>query len=227
MQGQGTDGASRGDHSTGVLQGDKMTDYIPLHLSAFDRSTNRRKRFKAVLKGLNPKFLEPYQWFDEYHGYGNYIWSPPPAATEAAIDLLNKARHKRPELLHLIVVPRLMTGRWRRALTRTCDTYVQLDWEDAWPLKIQYEPVLCFICMPLNFSSPNLRKRRKLVVKMEDRMSKKGLQHDSNAKMGSFAQISVGSEIIIPPAVKDIVLNASLLEEKSLFGFVNWWMKKV
>ena len=37
MIAQGTDGISRGDHSTGVMRGKPMASFIPLHLSAFER----------------------------------------------------------------------------------------------------------------------------------------------------------------------------------------------
>ena len=104
-----------------------------------------------MTKGLNLTFLAPHQWFDKYHDYGNCMWFPPPAAVDAAVDLLNKARHKWPELLHLVVVPRLMPGRWRRTLTRTSDVYFRMDWEDCWPLLVHYEPLLCvsFAYQPL------------------------------------------------------------------------------
>ena len=97
--------------------------YIPLNETAFDRSPKLFERFPTLTKGLNLTFLEPDQWFYEYHDYGNYMCFPPPAAVDEAVDLLNKTRHKRPESLHLVVVPRLMTGRWRRALTSTTDVY--------------------------------------------------------------------------------------------------------
>ena len=148
---------SRADHSSGVMKGDAMVQHIRLNETAFYRSPKRFERFQALTKGLNFTFLEPHQWFDEYHDYRNYVWFPPPAAVDAAVDLLNKARHKRPESLHLVVVPRLMTGRCRHALTRTSDVYFRMDWEDCWPLSFHYEPGLCFVCLPTAVASPKLR----------------------------------------------------------------------
>ena len=48
---------------------------------------------------------------------------PPPAAADVVVDQLGKFRLKRPHCLHLIFVPRLMTGYWRRAMLRECDEY--------------------------------------------------------------------------------------------------------
>mmetsp|Transcript_7983 Transcript_7983/g.19280 ORF Transcript_7983/g.19280 Transcript_7983/m.19280 type:complete len:1317 (-) Transcript_7983:1541-5491(-) len=183
---QGTDGLSRADHSSGVMQGESMVQHIPLNEDAFVRSPKLHKKFISLLDGMDFTFLKPHQWFDEYHAYGNYVWIPPPAATDAAVDLLNKARHKRPESLHLVVVPRLMTGRWRRALTRTSDTYFKIDWEDSWPLSVYHEPVLCFVCLPLSVCSPNLSCRKNLVARMEWSLSKKIVHSYSDTKKWSL-----------------------------------------
>jgi hypothetical protein len=42
MIAQGTDRPSRGDLSSRVMQGRPMLDFVPLHLSAFDRSPHLR-----------------------------------------------------------------------------------------------------------------------------------------------------------------------------------------
>ena len=184
---QGTDGLSRADHSSGVMQGDSMTRHIPLNEDAFCRAPKLEAKFRSLARGLlseglNLQFLKPHQWFDEHHAYGNYVWIPPPAVTDAAVDLLNKARHKRPESLHLVVVPRLMTGRWRRALTRSSDTYFKIDWEDCWPLSECHEPLLCFVCLPLSVASPHLSRRSDLVARMERGLSKGQLLQSSVPK---------------------------------------------
>jgi hypothetical protein len=38
---QGTDGLSRGDFSAGVMAGQQMLQFVPLHLSAGERSPSR------------------------------------------------------------------------------------------------------------------------------------------------------------------------------------------
>mmetsp|Transcript_18233 Transcript_18233/g.45137 ORF Transcript_18233/g.45137 Transcript_18233/m.45137 type:complete len:1296 (-) Transcript_18233:2196-6083(-) len=160
---QGTDGLSRADHSNGVMNGEKMSRHVPLNLSAFDRSPQLKQRFDSYFPTLKLKLMKPRDWFDEYHRFGNFVWTPPPAAAEAVVDLLNKARHKRPESMHIVLVPRLMTGRWRRMLTRTSDFYFKMDWSDSWDLKVHHEPLLCFICLPFRVSRPKLRERAQLL----------------------------------------------------------------
>ena len=157
---QGTDGISRADHSNGVMSGDSMTQHIPLHLDAIQRSQFLKERFEKHCPSLKFEFLSPQKWFDEYQSFGNFIWTPLPAGADAVVDLLNKARHKHPESLHLILVPRLMTDRWRRLMTRTADFYLKIDWEDCWNLEVHHEPLLCFICLPYTISSPCLSKQK-------------------------------------------------------------------
>lgn len=102
------------------MKGRSMIEYIPLNLSAEERAPGITHWFAELLRvaGQEPKLLEPEGWFREGHGEGTFLWSPPPAACEVVVEQLGKARHKRPHCMHLVIVPRLMTGRWRRSLTR-------------------------------------------------------------------------------------------------------------
>jgi hypothetical protein len=65
--------------------------------------------------------------------------------------------------MHVIVVPRVMTGQWCRHLTRGTDVYFKLDWDEVWPLSEQYEPLLIFVCLPYVSHSLNLESRTKLL----------------------------------------------------------------
>jgi hypothetical protein len=155
MIAQGTDGLSRGDHTEGVMQGRNMTEYIPLHLSAIERCSGLKDWLTSVLGAMEHSFLDPEGWFTTGQQFGNFIWTPPPAATEVMVELLGKARHKRPESLHLIVVPRLMTGYWRRAMLKECDCYFQMSLGfEYWPA-VMYEPLIFFVCLPFRANGPN------------------------------------------------------------------------
>jgi len=55
MIGQGTDGASRGDMSNGVLAGDYMLKHVPLHLGAFERSPELRNLLSDSLPAKRQK----------------------------------------------------------------------------------------------------------------------------------------------------------------------------
>ena len=89
--------------------------------------------------------------------------------------MINKARHKRPESMHLVLVPRLMTGRWRRLMSRSSDHYFIIDWDNCWNLREQYEPLLCFVFSPFSVSSPRLNQRKHLHSNMARLLSRENL----------------------------------------------------
>mmetsp|Transcript_23391 Transcript_23391/g.35458 ORF Transcript_23391/g.35458 Transcript_23391/m.35458 type:complete len:132 (+) Transcript_23391:3856-4251(+) len=94
MIAQGTDGISPGDHSQGVMAGHSFDKFIPLHLNAI------KVWFHRLSLGLNFKFVEPDDWYETTHSFGNFVWNPPPAAAEVVVEQLVKARLKRPESMH-------------------------------------------------------------------------------------------------------------------------------
>jgi hypothetical protein len=83
------------------------------------------------------KPLSPEGWFEEAHGivgglpdhnnmwmpiYGKgvkmFLLAPPPSIANVAWEELLKARHKRSDTFHVLLVPRIMTPRWRRLFSR-------------------------------------------------------------------------------------------------------------
>jgi hypothetical protein len=160
MIAQGTDGLSRGDHTEGVMQGRAMIEFIPLHLTAFERSPQLKDWLAKSFGEMNHTFLEPEGWFETGHQDGNFIWAPPPAAADVVVEQLGKARHKRPDNLHLIVVPRLMTGYWRRAMARESDGCfeIRLGFE-LWP-RTEFEPLIVFVCCPFRSNRPSALHKR-------------------------------------------------------------------
>jgi hypothetical protein len=155
MIAQGTDGLSRADHLEGVMKGtQRMEEYMPLHLDPLERSPELRRWLEDLVRPLGAEFLRPEGWFTTGHGHGTFVWTPPPAAADVVVEQLGRARHKRPESMHLVVVPRVMTGYWRRHLTRGSDFYFVVDWPEVWPLKEHFEPLLIFVCLPFCSSSP-------------------------------------------------------------------------
>jgi hypothetical protein len=185
MKAQGTDGISRGDKSMGVMRGIPMEQFCPLHKTAFERSPALKTWLTAATKGLEPVFLEPKDWFLQGQGAGNYVWSPAPAAADVVVEQLGKARHKRPTSLHLIVAPRLFTGRWRRHMTRECDFYFTIPAGDCslWGAA-QYEPVLIFLCLPFTISRPNFQVRQRLLEDCHRSMRKDGLWQGTGKRGG-------------------------------------------
>jgi hypothetical protein len=186
MIAQGTDGLSRGDKSTGVMQRVSMEKFVPLHLSALERSEKLRPWLTAATKGLEPIFLEPKDWFTTGQGFGTFIWHPAPAAADVVVEQLGKARHKRPSSLHIVVVPRLMTGRWRRRMTRECDCYFRIPAGVSLWDKTQYEPVLIFVCLPFVVHRPNFPARHKLLEDFRGAMLQEDLWQVSDERGGTF-----------------------------------------
>jgi hypothetical protein len=67
MIAQGTDGLSRGDFLEGVMKGEEFFSFVPLHLSALERSPE----LEGWLRGLFPhgelETLAPEDWFKKAH----------------------------------------------------------------------------------------------------------------------------------------------------------------
>ena len=151
---QGTDGLSRGTHSQGVMRGMAMKAFIPLHLTALERSSSLEEWVESWWPERDGEHLQwhvdPADWFDRCHTKGNHVWAPPPAAADVVAEELGRAIHKRPNFWHLILVPRLFTARWARALGRECT--VRLDIPPGsgafWDSK-QHEPLFLYVCAPL------------------------------------------------------------------------------
>jgi hypothetical protein len=166
MIAQGTDGLSRADHTQGVIKGLGMVEFMPLHLDPLEREPKLRGWFEELTHGLDATFLEPEDWFEKGHERGNFIWTAPPAAVDVVVEQLGRVRLKRPESMHFIVVAWLMTGRWRRHLTRGTDFYFCVDSEQVWPLKEHFEPLLIYVCLPYCPSSPRLSEKGLLLEEL-------------------------------------------------------------
>jgi hypothetical protein len=104
MIAQGTDGLSRANHSQGVMRGKPIQDFVPLHLSPLEQEAGL-KLWLTWTKGLAPVFLTPEGWYTTGLGCGTYVSITPPAAAKVVMEQLSQARLKRPESLHLILVP--------------------------------------------------------------------------------------------------------------------------
>jgi hypothetical protein len=163
MIAQGTDGLSRADHSQGVMEGKPILEFVPLHLHPLERAPGLKLWLKQFTAGMNPTILTPEGWYTPGHGRGTFIWITPPAAAEVVVEQLGRARLKRQESLHLILVPCIMTGRWRRYLTQGSEIYLRIDWDSVWNLKTHFEPLLLFICLPYRSDCPRLPEQQQFL----------------------------------------------------------------
>jgi hypothetical protein len=150
---QGSDGLSRGDRNAGVMAGDSMLSFVPLHETALERSDQVRP-WVETWAGSKARLLEPSEWPDAHPSGGIYVWVPPPAAADAAVEWLGKSIHKRPTSTHIMIVPRLMTARWRKTLTKTSDLLFTVPvGSNVWNSQ-QHEPLICAVSLPLSKKKP-------------------------------------------------------------------------
>ena len=185
MIAQGTDGASRGSLMEGVLAGKDMLSFVDLAKTALERHPPLLAWIRSWTGMENLEPLTPEGWFEEGHGItggeldshkvwipkhcpGNklFLWAPQPAVADAVLEELLKSRHKRPDLFHVIVIPRLMTPRWRRLFNKACDfSFVVPANVSFWPAAM-FEPIWVGIILPFTHHRPWSFKRAPLLVEL-------------------------------------------------------------
>ena len=183
MIAQGTDGCSRGFLMEGVMAGENMLQFVDLHKPACDRHPPLLDWIRSWTQRKDLEPLTPEGWFNKGHGITGgsldrhgvwmpthgpknevFLWTPPPAAADAALEELARARHKRTDTFHVIAIPRLMLPRWRRLFNKLCDfTFVVSPGASFWP-DAMYEPLWCGIILPFTHHRPWCFKRAPLLV---------------------------------------------------------------
>jgi hypothetical protein len=165
MIAEGGDGVSRGILNEGVMAGENMLQFIPLNLSAAERSPSLVPWIQSWTKG-KLECLEPQDWFQLGHDIrgwtqkpgdlfqrptlkaGVFGWFPPPAAADVAIEQLRIARIKRQDSSHIFVCPRLMTPEWLKQVHKACDiVFVTPIGSPGWGTNM-FEPLVMGICFP-------------------------------------------------------------------------------
>ena len=145
----GVDGLSRGDLNAGIMNGQSVYSFIPLHLSALERSPSLLN-WILDWTGSDTVLLGKDQWPEEHPDRGTYFWSPPPSAADAALDWMGESIHKRSTSIHIMVVPRLMTFRWRKLLMKNSDLTLTIPCgSPCWPTTT-LEPLILGVSLPLS-----------------------------------------------------------------------------
>ena len=166
-----------------------MLNFVPLHLTAIDRSTSLLKWLKSWSPNKTLRLLRPEDWYDVGHGIigGRKInegiwtpeydttcklWCPAPAAGFHAMEELSRARHVEPYTPHLFVCARLMTFGWRKLLLKYADVvfYINAGSREFWPSQM-YEPLVIGLILPFSRHPPWQLKRSPQVLEMEGKLS--------------------------------------------------------
>jgi hypothetical protein len=167
MISQGTDGLSQGDMLTGVMGGADMLTFIPLALTVIERQPELIEWVDSWWGTGNNSWLTPEGWYSGTSRIGTYVWCPPPAAADAALEKLCKCHLKRPGgLASLFIVPGLLTSRWRKRGFRVGTFSFAIPSAIAVWKKGQHEPLICIVCLPLSCHRPWSLRGTKLVGDM-------------------------------------------------------------
>ncbi len=97
MIAEGTDGLFHGNLTEGVMKGASMLCFVPLHLSALERSPQLKTWVKDLFGSEESTWLTPLGWHDEGQKQNQCIWVHPPVVANVAVELLAKSKHKRPD----------------------------------------------------------------------------------------------------------------------------------
>ena len=184
MIAQGSDGLSRGNLTEGVMRGENMHDFIPINKSALERSPSLGSWLHSWTEG-EASFLDPTDWFWRGHeivegeyeenveGHvfpktqpGMFIWTPPPVAAGIAMEELRKSRHKSAESTHIMVIPRLFSVEWRKALFKAADVVLTVPaGHPAWPASM-HEPLMIGILLPYLQHRPWELRRSPIILEL-------------------------------------------------------------
>ncbi len=144
MVAQGTDALSRGDLTSGIMQGVPMHQFLPFHLSVSNRCPLVLPWIHtwAPVPSLLP--LQPEDWYEWGQGFdgGDYgpgglwyprpiletwfLWDAAPGSASTILDQLNLSRLKFTHLNHIFICPRLLTQYWHCNLHKICDIILEI-----------------------------------------------------------------------------------------------------
>jgi hypothetical protein len=131
------------------MAGQDILTFVPLHLDALQREPTLRDWVLSWYPVPSLLWLSPTDWYDTGQLHNHCVWIPPPAAADVAVELLAKSKHKRPCHQHLIIIPHLLTYRWRKMLSKTCDLVFTVPvGTDVWA-STHHEPLLIGVAFPL------------------------------------------------------------------------------
>ena len=188
---QGTDGLSRGNLLEGVMKGEEMINFIPLHLAPLERCVGLESWIRSwATDGGDAalEILEPENWFLRGHDLnggtlkdgrhwpkyksGTYLWQPPPAVADIACEEIRKARSKRTDSTHIFICPRLLTPYWRKHLHRSADLVLVIPAGSTYWTRDMFEPLILALFLPFLPHRPWQFRRSPAILELEDRLQR-------------------------------------------------------
>jgi len=159
-------------------------EYVPLHLSALDVSSGLEAWIRSwwISDYGNLITLTPEGWFSTVHQGGCYLWAPAPAAIDVVVEQLGEARHKRPWSTHVVVIPRIMTGRWRGNMIKETNFWVEIPAELPFWEADRYEPLTLLLAFPLLDRQPWNIIRTPLLDELSRELRKMWKQGDERSR---------------------------------------------
>ena len=141
-----------------------MLNFLPLHLSADERSLEVIPWIRSLWNcDVTLSHHCKNDWYSKVFSKGNFIWTPPPAAGDAALEQLCRNVHLHNHNFHFICIPRLMTSRWRKQLLKVSDLCITMPFDSiVWP-ESNFEPLIIAIVLPFFSLHPWKLKNTKLV----------------------------------------------------------------
>ena len=190
MKIQGSDGLSRGNLNVGVMAGKDMLSFVPIHLKPTDRCDTIRGWVEGWTGEDKLEWLNEEGWFTRGHDLvegkwelnvdnmqlpvfepGFFVWEASPVTAVVMVEELRKARHKRQDSHHIVLIPRLMQPDWRKALHKAADLVISLPvGHVAWP-RDMYEPLTIAFVFPFISHRPWQLRRSPLVLEMGRKLS--------------------------------------------------------
>jgi hypothetical protein len=154
------------------MTGQSILQHVPVRYSAVVRQPSLLQWLSSWLPAT-PFILEPSQWSVEGHGvlagsvdqfnvwhppplpFEWYLWTPPPALGDVAVEELEASRHKRAHLSHVFLCPHLMTFAWRKKLLKICDLVFSVPpgLLGFWP-ESEHKPLIVSLTLRFCPSSP-------------------------------------------------------------------------
>ncbi len=193
MIAQGTDGLPRGIMLEGIVCGDDMLSFVDLSKTALEQHQGVLDYIKSWLDSSlrSSKSLSPEEWFQEGHGVVGgeknsrgmwiprhaenekaYIWAPPPIIADVALEECSKTIHKRTDVYHVFLIPRLYSPLWMWLLHKLSDFVFKLPpGSQHWPSSM-HKPLVIGISLPLLTRNPWTLWGTPLLVELEGQLRK-------------------------------------------------------